>query len=354
MHISKLQISDFRLIESMTLEPCTGINLIYGSNGAGKTSILEAIYLAGRGRSFRHHDSGPIIRFNQSSSRILIRTRNDSTDSESILGVDRGHKHFRYRFNGADLSKRSELLRALPIQLITPHSHLLLEGGPDTRRRFLDHGLFHVEPDFHAWQSAYNRALKQRNAGLKSDSRVAHSWNHLLEEYADKMDCSRKAYLDKLASHTRHILTQFESSIDFCLEYRRGWPESQGLGRFLTERLDSDSRVGYTMYGPHRADILITQNRIPVSKTLSRGQQKILATALLLAQVKLLDVVAGIRPVILIDDLSAELDYSNRSRLAEIITESPYQCFVTAVDASPYGPQEGWRLFHVEHGRCLA
>jgi len=347
MIIQQLQIFNFRVLERLSLDVGPGPNLIWGGNGTGKTSVLEAIYLAGRGRSFRHREAGPFIRRDSACSRVVISTQNDLGQG-STLGVEQGRSDITLRLNGRNLSKRSELLRALPVQLITPQSHELLERGPEMRRRFLDFGMFHVEPAFHQLQSEFNRVLKQRNAALRCQPRTVGAWNEQFTELARRIHRLRKDYLTDLIPAIQGVCTRLLSDTEVEIVYQPGWDESVPLEVLLDKRLAVDLKRGFTSLGPHRAEIDLRIKGCAVAKLLSRGQQKLLVSALLFAQAQLIADLGEESPVMLIDDLPAELDAIHRRRLVELIEGSGLQCLVTAIEADSLKLDVGWGMFHVE------
>src|SRR5215471_14999472 len=168
MSLAELRIADLRCLESATLEFSPELNLIAGENGAGKTSILEAIFLLGRGRSFRTRSSERLIRHGQPKLTVFGRTDDQPARFAGIeVSSDGGT---RARINGEAAQSLLELSGILPVQAIDPEIHKLVDQGPERRRRWLDWLVFHVEPSFAIHWSRYNRALKQRNAALRAGS----------------------------------------------------------------------------------------------------------------------------------------------------------------------------------------
>lgn len=351
MKILQLQISNIRNLESVQLDLVPGLNFIWGNNGAGKTSVLESIYLAARGRSFRQRDISTIIRSGQETCRVVTRLE-DQHVKKSVLGVERSRTAFRARLNHQDIYKRSILAKALPLQVITPNSHELIERGPESRRRFLDMGLFHVEHQYHPLVSDYLRVLHQRNAGLRQSIAVAQHWDQSLAELALRINSYRMDYVERFSVETRQHLTAFDSEIPIKIELRPGWDLQSDLIDLLGQKIEQDARAGYTRLGPHRADLKITSAGVPADKCLSRGQQKLVVYALHLAQAEIQRAMTGEAPILLIDDLPAELDSSHYSLVRDHIGNMSMQVIMTGVDPMAGGPEENMGLFHVEHG-CL-
>ena len=160
--IHGLTIQDLRVIQTLELAPVRGINVVSGNNGAGKTSVLEAIYLAGRGRSFRHNEAKPLIREGAEEVRVIAKISDLTDGSATTLGLSRDRSQFRCRVDGQDVKKRSVLAETLPVQWVSSQPQLFLELGPDLRRRFLDMVVFHVKHGYLSTLGTYQRVLKQR------------------------------------------------------------------------------------------------------------------------------------------------------------------------------------------------
>ncbi len=350
MKIESLQIQNLRIIQYMQLKPGMGLNFICGENGAGKTSVLEAIFLLGQGRSFRHTDAGPFIRHDEHHSLVLAELR-DSQGKSLRLGIQRDKQKFVARCSGENIRKRSELLRLLPVQLITPQSHELLERGPELRRRYLDFGLFHVEQSYHQLLMTYQRALKQRNSALRlKDGRLAGSFNEQLAVAAERIVASRVTLLHEIEAKLQQYLREMRFDHELALQFHRGWKETLGLEKALKDTLDRDMAAGYTGYGPHRGELKILVSGKRAEKHLSRGQQKILVYGLMLALSQLVAEKGLEPPVVLIDDLGAELDKGNRDLVLAYLRDMGGQVFITSVESYAGEKSGAAKMFHVEQG----
>ncbi len=350
MKITHIRIENLRIIRNMELDPGKGLNIIYGDNGAGKTSILEAIFLLGQGKSFRHAEAGPIIRKGEKSTQVVAELQ-ANTGVTSTLGIQRNKQQFVARNAGQDISRRSELFRLLPLQLITPQSHELIEKGPELRRRYLDFGLFHVERSYHQTLMAYQRALKQRNAGLRTGNiRLAHSFDEQLIVLSDTI-IERRSYL---LSMVEKQLSVFLDAIDFSfsveLSLSKGWKTDISLQEAFQKTEQQDLSQGYTSAGIHRAQLKILADGVPASKVLSRGQQKLMVYGLVLSLSRLIADKTSEPPLQLIDDLGAELDQSNIQKILNYLHTLDAQSFITVLDKEKYQLPTGSRVFHVEHG----
>jgi DNA replication and repair protein RecF len=356
MRILRLGLENLRIFSHVELEQLGRVNVIYGPNAAGKTTVLEAIHVLATTRSFRSPNILDLLRYEASALRITAKISGPAGGASIPLGLERNRQGLTLRAAGRRLQRTSELATWLPVQVIHPDSHQLVSGGPKHRRRFLDWGVFHVEPMFQESWRRYDRALRQRNAALKT-RRSAQSeeaaWDLELSEGAIRLDSMRRQYLQELCE----ILPQFTGAIagggHYGLEYQPGWDTARPLHEELRATLERDRKRGFTCSGPHRAELLLTVNGHRAQQTVSRGQQKMLVTALILAQAELLARRTGKSSVLLLDDLLAELDAEHRRRVLAILRDMQVQVFMTTVDRGSVD-LTGWddiRLFHVEQGR---
>ncbi len=342
--VKKLLLRDFRLFPEVEKTFTPGLNLVLGGNGTGKTSILESIYLAGRGKTFRHHQSKPLIREGTTSSVVVVHTE----DPEGVIGVELNKSETRIRVDSKDLKRRSELLHRFPIQLLNPQSHLLVESGPKARRIFLDFGLFHVEPSFHRLLSDFEKLLRQRNAGLAAGKASFRAFDPQLIDQGERLASLRSMYGERLASELGEILRDLLPTIVVRLRQRTGWQMKKTFGQALDAAVETDQRLGYTSIGPQRGGMEIWTEAGPASVVLSRGQQKLLVLSMVLAQARIMHRGTDNSPLLLIDDVSAELDRLNRQRVVEYLASSQFQVVMTNTDI-----EEAWsanlsNTFHVE------
>lgn len=354
MGLINLAVRDFRNIAVADLQFSQELNLITGSNGAGKTSLLEALYFLGRAQSFRTSHPTALIR--EGSTAFLIRGQVQDLHGQTVtVGIQRDQAESQIRLGAHPVRHLAELIAHFPFQLITPDSHRLLEGGPRYRRRFLDWGVFHVEPNFFPVWQRYSRALRQRNAALRNRAtpREIRLWDVELVSATDLLDQMRRHYWEQLLPVLDVYASTLTELTALHWEYRPGWPRKQDFAEALNEGLEADRRQGYTRHGPHRADLLPTVEGEPAQERISRGQQKQIAIALMLAQAAVYQRLTGQACLFLIDDLASELDGAHRLRVLEHLHALKAQIFLTAIDAdsilATVWPER--RRFHVEHGR---
>ena len=354
MQLTQVDIHRVRNLTNVSLLPAGGLNLIFGSNASGKTSLLEAIYLLSNGRSFRTGNIRSVVQHNTETLQVFGKIKQEKTNSLIHLGIERGSTGTQLRINQNTVKQASQLAAYLPVQVINPEAHRLLEQGPTQRRKFLDWGLFHVEPTFHLTWQHYTRLLKQRNAALrhKKFSDNIRIWDKPLLEYADNLTSLRQHYVSEITpliqKYSKYLL---RTSI--TVEYRQGWNIELSLAEALKRSFPQDCQQGYTRNGPHRADLRLLEDGIAVQDKFSRGQQKLLVCALRLAQIKHLKNRVKQSSIVLVDDLAAELDIHHRKRLLELLAETGAQLFITTTEAEQLDTK-AWlskKMFHVEHGQ---
>ena len=359
--IARLYIQGLRNIEEADFRPSAHVNLLFGENGSGKTSVLEALYMLGTGRSFRGHLQRPVIQEGKPLCSVFA-----ELDSGASLGIQRTRQGIQnMKVGGAQAESIAERSHALPLMLINGDTFAILEGSPGERRRFIDWGVFHVKHEFlFHWKSA-RQALKQRNQLLRQDAAPAElaPWTHKLAQHGEQMDLFRRDYLQLFERHIQPVaqrLLGVELAARFSMEYQPGWDTDFPLEEQLTRCLSRDRQYGHTTLGPHRAELRLRSGGQDVASTLSRGQMKLLVCSLRLAQAALLRELTGTDCVLLIDDLPAELDAANRQRVCQEVRALGLQAFLACIELDsllPSFPIDGGNapgLFHVKRGKIEA
>lgn len=352
MSLQKLEVHHVRNIEKAELELSPKLNFLIGQNGSGKTSLLEAVYILGRGRSFRSNQAAQIIRFNQSSLIVSGKAYQEADLPPVNLGVQLSKRKREIHLAGRRLQSSAELIWAFPVSLIQPSSSALLDDAPKYRRQFLDWGAFHMESAFLQNWRFYAKALNQRNALLRSQSNEIETWNHELSRYGTIVALARQAYAEKLKPFFLEAAEFFLGQHDFELKLTPGWDFEKPLADVLKDQFYLDQKHGYTHSGPHKGDFSVLADGKPAKFFLSRGQMKLLVFALLLAQAHLMEESVGNRGCVLIDDLASELDAYNRDKLLDFLAKRKAQFFITATDDQMLQnrmPDDSAR-FHLERG----
>lgn len=349
-----------RNLQSIKLEDLQSVNIFYGPNGSGKTSVLEAIHVLGMARSFRGASIKSLITHQCDSCTVFgMASTSPSGGSSQALGVSRERSGgSQIKVSGKIVRSVAELVEHLPLQLINSDSFDLLTGPPNARRRFLNWGVFHVEQRFLGEWQRFQRCIKQRNVALRRGKMNAELsvWTRDLASSGATINSYRVDYIGQLVPKFQSIVNLLMPYMTDRLElrYRQGWDRSLGYSEALEQSLPSDQEHGYTHVGPQRADVRVFVDGHLASDTLSRGQQKLVVTALKLAQGQLMTEVNRGSCTYLVDDLPSELDAAHCQRVCEILASMSAQVFVSCVeleDVESFWPDKGkLGMFHVEQG----
>jgi DNA replication and repair protein RecF len=352
MSLAELRLEDVRCLRSAALELHPRLNLITGANGLGKTSVLEAIYLLGRGRSFRTRHTEQLIRHGETKLLVFGRLISPGAIADAEIGHAVGLSYHRRdgieaRIDGSSITSLAQLSAVFPVQVIDPGIHRLVEEGPLHRRRWLDWAVFHVEPSFILHWQQYSRALRQRNAALKTDADPT-PWDGELIRLGELLTVSRTRLMAALQPHWAAALDALDA-VPASLTFFSGWSRDQTLQESLAAHLPKDRERGSTTYGPHRFDAVLRLQNHSVREVVSRGQQKLLGAAMALTMSRYLSEVTGDTPALLLDDPAAELDEIHTERLLAAVGTLGGQLVVTALrpQDTPLGAPD--RVFHVEH-----
>ena len=352
MFVERLDVQNVRNIESAHLELAPGVNLLIGPNGAGKTALLEAIHLLVRGRSFRTSRSISLLRHGVDRLEIGAGCRDASLGSVRL-------SYTRGRSGGVSLRRDGRLIRQsstvaalLPIQLLLPDLASLVFGAPAGRRQWLDWGAFHVKHEHAENLRNYLRALRHRNALLRTgSSQTLTVWTAQVAEFGIAVDVARREYFDQVVAPIRGCLAALDKGLGVDFDYAPGW-QGDSLAERLEQDAERDRQVGMTNSGPHRADVRIQCEAEPAATLLSRGQGKLVATAMCVGLAKNLMTVN--KPsLFLIDDVGAELDRLHNDALYSLLNGLDCQIVATSahLDAGErLGGQVSGRTFHVKQG----
>ncbi len=353
MRLKRLVQQHLRNLAPLEIEPDPGINLFYGNNASGKTSLLEAIYILSRGKSFRTHTLGNVVQKGKKGFTLFGQLTGEG-QSPLPLGVEFHQQRLKMRAKGQTVRKASQLAGYLPVVIIHQESHRLLTEGPKFRRQFMDWGLFHVEQSFHPAWRRYSRALSQRNSSLQQGASTGdiQVWDKELDEMAWLIHGLRKDFLEDLEPVFQHYIKQLLPRLGpLSTAYQPGWTVEKPLLEVLAESLAQDRTRGYTRCGPHRADLMMKIDGVPLRERVSRGQQKLLVCALYLAQASVYNQRSGKACILPVDDVAAELDRHHRNQFLALLRKLDVQVFLTATE--PLAELEAEMIqkrFHVEHG----
>lgn len=336
--LSELRARNLRALEDVDLAPDAHTNLISGHNGAGKTTLLEAIYLLSRGRSFRGNNLGQLIAHGERETIVSAAVMLGEGSRRVGLAIE--GRSARSRLDGVDGARRPEIARVLPVLNLDARLMDLVDRGPERRRLLLNWVTFHVEPAFNAAWRRFRRALRQRNASLReaAAAKAMAAWDGEFCRAAEEVERLRRMVAEQLQPRFTEIAARLTGmSADW--DYFPGWPREDTLQDILKAGLDGDRKQGNTRFGPQRADLILRLESRRARYIASRGQQKLLASSLMLAAAEVLEQAGANRPVLLVDEPLVELDRGHGQELLKALAERRAQLFIAAVDAGPYRRQ---------------
>ena len=352
MRLTHLSLGGLRVFAEAELFPGPGISWLFGINGAGKTSVLEALYTLGHGRSFRSAGLDSVLR--DGAERLWISSRWAGAFGERQFGAGRARGGtWDLRSDGTRVSRFADLGAEMPMLCFEPGSHALVSGPAERRRRLLDWGVFHVERvPLSVWQD-WQRALLQRNQALRNRDRDAlDAWDAVAALAGERLNAAREVFASRWLSRVCDVLAVLSAELrDLRLDYRRGWGRSHPdlLSAWSSGR-DTDLVHGFTGSGPQRMDIMLRFDGAEARDRLSRGQSKLVAMAMLLALAQEHFEVRARWPLLLLDDLCSELDGARFRFVLEFLRANEVQALIAGVDAPAAGGSPQEPVFHVERG----
>jgi len=333
--LTQIDIRGLRNLREASLHPAPGFNQIIGANGAGKSSVLEAIHCLSVGHSFRTRKVKELITRGEDEFTLSCQMLDVATEQTHRSGLRR-HRDgtTELRLDYEEIRGIAQVTQLMPVKALTPDSHELIQDGPSGRRQFIDWGTFHVEHGFFDAWKIYRRALSQRNQSLKDnapDSEVM-SWDEQLIESGMLLDTYRRTYVDSLRGTLAELLGSMETMFHVELSYRSGWTDGIDLSEALAKSFQNCRRFRTTTVGPHRAELQISADGVLARQILSRGQQKLLVYAMHLSQLILLHKITNKPAIVLCDDLPSELDKEQSTKILSQIALLNSQVFLTSTE----------------------
>jgi len=357
VQLIELRLENLRNIVELQVEPARGFNVFTGDNGAGKTSILEAVYLLSHGYSFRTRRSELLVRTGAGNLSVFGVVGRES-GAMRRLGMVQSDGRWSARVDGVTPPTLASALVHAAAVCFDPGAHALISGPSDERRRFVDWGVFHVEPGHAETVRRYRRALRQRNLGLREGlaDRELDAWDHELVLTAEPVTAARERYLERLVPRLKRLLAEYLPELGEAMVHTSpGWHVDRPFAGVLADARALDRTRGHTTRGPHRADWSITFPGAARREHLSRGQEKLCAIAGALAQAELYRSDHGDWPIVLLDDLPSELDAAHQDQVLQSLAGAD-QVWLSSTDVPATFGRTGaaFRRFHVEQGRIQA
>ncbi|MBL4899118.1 MAG: DNA replication/repair protein RecF [Colwellia sp.] len=364
MSVVKLISQNFRNLDGAPINFHPKLNFFIGDNGSGKSSLLEALFFLGHGKSFRTNKVDSLVCHGTKKFVVSIK---DNNDRQLGLSRDICSGLTNIKIDGQRYSRLSVLAKNIAIQIVTPESFKLFFGGPKERRRFIDLGMFHVKHDFSNLWKNFNRVLKQRNACIRLANANRNENNKSMLSYWTEQFCQLSLEVSTLrALYVSEIIFELNCWLAILLpslnervtvQYLQGWPQKNTLSDVLATNQDRETSFGYSLYGAHKFDVKFLLDKKSIETQLSRGQQKLFLLALTFAQVSFIARVKLVKPILLIDDIGAELDVISRTALSNAIEQLDCQVIITAIEPSVLQPfldtndDRKFSMFHVKHGK---
>ncbi len=352
MHVSRFCCRSFRCLREIDLHPGPGINLVRGRNAQGKTSLLEAILFAATSKSHRTTIESDLAQAGAEEFHIRIDVQR--AQREVILETHWWKGQKRVKINGVAQKRLSDMLGKVGVVLFAPEDIALIKSGSALRRRFLDMALSQLEPAYLAALQNYRQVLRQRNELLRAprpDTGLLDVWDVQLAREGEVVIVGRAAFVADLCRLAAEAYAHIAGGEALALAYAPECPAGT-LADVLRAKRDSDIRRKMTVHGPHRDDIEIAVAGNPARSHASQGQQKSAALALRLAEMGHAHARTGELPVLMLDEVLAELDAQRATQLFDAIPADA-QCFITTTDlARSVAPESRPTLeFVIEAGR---
>jgi DNA replication and repair protein RecF len=332
VRIHALEARQFRNLESVLLEPHPRFNVLSGDNGQGKTNVLEAIYLLGTLRSFRAGKTEEMVRFG--AAQALVRARVEKLETQRMLEVQLspGHKTARVDGKGA---RATDYFGGFNVVLFAPEDLRLPKGPPAGRRRFMDRAVWNAHPAYLGEVQTYERVLKSRNAVLRDGGPDAmlEVYDEQLARAAVAIVTRRRALIDDLGPRVRAAFERVtQTGLSLGISYETALDISD-IEHSLKEKLIADRRRdlarGATSSGPHVDDLGLVLDGKPARLYASQGQLRAIVLALKIAEIEFLRDKLSDAPVLLLDDVSSELDPTRNAQLFDFLKSVPCQAFIT-------------------------
>jgi DNA replication and repair protein RecF len=363
MRLKHLLVSSFRNIEMIRVEPGKRFNLLYGFNGQGKTNLLEAIYLLGNPRSFRTSRLPEFIRHGQTQAQVCGEVESCGTVSQIRLSLETAGR--RVEIDSKGIKRASDLHGKLNAVVFSPDDTSMVKSGPEARRRYLDRAVYTGDIGYLLCWHDYHRILKQRNHLLKSPDKTGLDvWTEKLAAAGAEVIERRQRYVALLDTQLQqHYATISGGAETAGISYQPEGVQTTDRGSIREELLQlfqrhgrSDERYGTTTAGPHRDDLLLCLDNRPLKAFGSQGQQKSFVLALKMGEMENLQTIFSEPPLLLLDDMSSELDAQRNGNLMDFLTSRDIQVFITTTEPSPalLAAAAHCSVFRVENGNLTS
>ena len=362
MKVIAVKFENYRNLKNDIIQPCEGVNIIYGDNAQGKTNLLEAIWLFCGGHSFRNAKDSEIIRWEENFARLEMRFFGQEREQTAKL-VFAGNKK-QLEINGVEKKSAAALIEKFCAVVFSPEHLNLIKRGPSQRRKFIDSAICREKLQNAVILSKFNRVLVQRNSLLKDIYRrpsledTLSVWDEPLVlngamlikkrmDYVEMLSQRAKNYHDGISKNSENLEIKYISSIDAKMSESTD-EIAEKFRKKLNVNRNDDIRTGVTNFGPHRDDIEILINGKNARAFGSQGQQRSAVLSLKLAEASVLKERMGEEPVILLDDVLSELDSKRQDFLLNELKDC--QVFITCCEKSNKEQLKEGKIFLLKNG----
>lgn len=367
MRIKRLKVENFRNLERLDIEFSDGVNIIYGNNAQGKTNIIEAIYIFSFGKSFRANRDIELLKFDKEYFLSNIEIMKKDRELEMDFGFDKISNKKMIKVNGVIQKKISDIIGKLNVVVFKPEDIKIVTDAPSVRRKYIDYLISSISKGYLENITKYKKVLEERNTLLKeiklrlkgsknldeTDSNFLDVYDKLLSKLNCEIYNERKKVIEKLNNYIYGIhlkLTEnYINNEKLHIKYVSNVEEDiQKMYNNLIKSRLNDINKGYTSFGIHRDDYIISINSLDVSIYGSQGQKKSSIISLKLSELKVIEEVIGEKPVLLLDDYMSELDERRRLKFLDIIED--IQIVITTTHKISIDGKEN-TYFYVDNGK---
>ena len=353
--LGALSVNKFRNISKLKINPGKRFNVISGRNGSGKTNVMEAIYFLSALRSFRTTYRREIIQKGETQAKLKGVFKGAANGM--VEEIELSYQARKIRKDGKELVSMVEHFSELPMVLFHPANMSLIQGGPRERRRFLDRALFQAEKAYPSIAQDYQKALESRNRLLKSDFRdtkIAGPYELQLATLGAKIIESRRRFVEKIDGLFSEAFEKISLGIRGRVTYR---PDVDGgeeeIKKALEDGFDRDKKRGFTERGPHSDELEVKIEDLVARRFASQGQQRLAVLSMKIAETIALQNVTSRVPIMLLDDISSELDRERNRELFEFLRRVDGQVFITTTHLDHVMVEEERTDFKIKNGELV-
>lgn len=357
MILKSITLKNYRNYKSQSLVFHPRFNIIHGDNAEGKTNLLEAIYVICNFRPFKQLKNEEFINFDFEIAAVKGELEAENGLNEVHITIKKDGRHT--RLNGKIVYSISKYLGRFKVVLFLPSDIEIVKGGMGVRRKYLDSVISAVDAGYLKDLRDYYKALSQRNFLLSSKKQASdisyEIWNEKISEYGARIVSRRLEIINIFNEKLLEVYKENNESdkfvkIEYKFSYDRNYNIQKSINEGLLKNFANDKRRGHTTIGPHRDGINLEIDGVDASRFASQGQSKNLVLALKASEIKLISDLTGVNPILLLDDITSELDMKRKNFLFNTLSEFPGQIFVTSTRKEEIPYKGGSKSFLIKSG----